>query len=153
LRRGKKRKEELAELPTTEEDKNGDRKEELSNLDKKNPALPENVVPAFGDLEEELGLTSEHDLQINGTVNKYSWQDKYWPRKPPYFNRVKTGWDWKKYNQTHCNKDNPLCREISSISFIPTSSIQRKCLNSSWSQHTPMISVSFASLQGLHIKT
>ena len=55
-----------------------------------------------GDLEEELGLNSEILL---GT--KYTWQEKYRPRKPRYFNRVKTGYDWNKYNQTHYDHDNP----------------------------------------------
>lgn len=37
----------------------------------------------------------------------YWWHDKYRPRKPRYFNRVKTGYDWNKYNQTHYDHDNP----------------------------------------------
>merc|ERR1712226_487757 len=36
------------------------------------------------------------------SVNKqYLWADKYRPRKPRYFNRVHTGYEWNKYNQTH----------------------------------------------------
>ena len=31
----------------------------------------------------------------------YTWEDKYRPRKPRYFNRVHTGYEWNKYNQTH----------------------------------------------------
>ena len=27
------------------------------------------------------------------------WHDKYRPRKPKYFNRVHTGYEWNKYNQ------------------------------------------------------
>ncbi|KAI7868629.1 mid region of cactin-domain-containing protein [Spinellus fusiger] len=37
----------------------------------------------------------------------YMWQDKYRPRKPRYFNRVHTGYEWNKYNQTHYDHDNP----------------------------------------------
>jgi len=37
----------------------------------------------------------------------YWWHDKFRPRKPRYFNRVKTGYDWNKYNQTHYDHDNP----------------------------------------------
>lgn len=31
----------------------------------------------------------------------YTWEDKYRPRKPRYFNKVHTGYEWNKYNQTH----------------------------------------------------
>ena len=37
----------------------------------------------------------------------YWWHDKYRPRCPKYFNRVHTGYDWNKYNQTHYDGDNP----------------------------------------------
>ena len=35
------------------------------------------------------------------------WHEKYKPRKPKYFNRVHTGYEWNKYNQTHYDHDNP----------------------------------------------
>ena len=38
---------------------------------------------------------------------RYEWEDKYKPRKPRFFNRVKTGFEWNKYNQTHYDHDNP----------------------------------------------
>eukprot|EP00658_Telonema_sp_P-2_P016397 TRINITY_DN16361_c0_g1_i1.p1 TRINITY_DN16361_c0_g1~~TRINITY_DN16361_c0_g1_i1.p1 ORF type:complete len:467 (-),score=81.17 TRINITY_DN16361_c0_g1_i1:251-1651(-) len=37
----------------------------------------------------------------------YTWHEKYQPRKPRYFNRVHTGFEWNKYNQTHYDHDNP----------------------------------------------
>ena len=37
----------------------------------------------------------------------YWWHDKFRPRKPKYFNRVHTGYEWNKYNQTHYDHDNP----------------------------------------------
>ena len=37
----------------------------------------------------------------------YWWHEKYRPRKPKYFNRVHTGYEWNKYNQTHYDHDNP----------------------------------------------
>nr|KAJ3420997.1 hypothetical protein HK105_004747 [Polyrhizophydium stewartii] len=40
-------------------------------------------------------------------ATSYLWQDKYRPRKPRYFNRVHTGFEWNKYNQTHYDSDNP----------------------------------------------
>jgi hypothetical protein len=66
-----------------------------------------------GDLEEELGLSAEFDL----AGKSYSWQDKYRPRKPRYFNRVKTGYDWNKYNQTHYDKDNPPPKIVQGYKF------------------------------------
>ncbi|CAH7681131.1 cactus-binding C-terminus of cactin protein-domain-containing protein [Phakopsora pachyrhizi] len=37
----------------------------------------------------------------------YNWEDKYRPCKPRYFNKVHTGYEWNKYNQTHYDTDNP----------------------------------------------
>ena len=48
--------------------------------------------------EEEEAFNLEEDIQ-NRT--SYNWEDKYRPRKPRYFNRVHTGYEWNKYNQTH----------------------------------------------------
>ena len=67
----------------------------------------------MGDLEEELGLADE---VASGAVT-YSWQDKYRPRKPRFFNRVKTGYDWNKYNQTHYDKDNPPPKVVQGYKF------------------------------------
>lgn len=77
------------------------------------PWVPDNVSPEFGDLEEELGLSGEVDLQ----VQNYQWQDRYRPRKPRYFNRVKSGYDWSKYNQTHYDKDNPPPKVVQGYKF------------------------------------
>jgi len=71
------------------------------------------VAKGLGDLEEELGLTDE--VRVKGQV--YWWQDKYRPRKPRYFNRVKTGYDWNKYNQTHYDHDNPPPKTVQGYKF------------------------------------
>ena len=42
-----------------------------------------------------------------GAVKVAAWHDKYTPRRPKYFNRVRTGYEWNKYNSTHYDKDNP----------------------------------------------
>eukprot|EP00529_Nitzschia_sp_RCC80_P016946 CAMPEP_0113523076 /NCGR_PEP_ID=MMETSP0014_2-20120614/45521_1 /TAXON_ID=2857 /ORGANISM="Nitzschia sp." /LENGTH=653 /DNA_ID=CAMNT_0000421159 /DNA_START=9 /DNA_END=1966 /DNA_ORIENTATION=+ /assembly_acc=CAM_ASM_000159 len=67
--------------------------------------VPKNVSADFGNLDEELGLTDEVALSTGG--KSYAWQERYAPRKPRYFNRVRTGFDWNKYNQTHYDSDNP----------------------------------------------
>lgn len=46
-----------------------------------------------------------------------SWQDKYRPRKPRYFNRVKTGYDWNKYNQMHYDHSNPPPKTVQGYKF------------------------------------
>jgi hypothetical protein len=76
--------------------------------------VPKNVAADFGNLEEELGLTNEVDLAAG---NGYSWQDTYRPRKPRYFNRVKTGYDWNKYNQTHYDHDTPPPKTVQGYKF------------------------------------
>uniref|UniRef100_A0A1I7XX41 Splicing factor Cactin n=1 Tax=Steinernema glaseri TaxID=37863 RepID=A0A1I7XX41_9BILA len=45
------------------------------------------------------------------------WSDKYRPRKPRYFNRVHTGFDWNKYNQTHYDIDNPPPKIVQGYRF------------------------------------
>lgn len=51
------------------------------------------------ELDEEEELFNLEENIANPT--SYNWEDKYRPRKPRYFNRVHTGYEWNKYNQTH----------------------------------------------------
>eukprot|EP00536_Pseudo-nitzschia_multiseries_P015745 jgi/Psemu1/312397/fgenesh1_kg.943_\ len=76
--------------------------------------IPKNVDENFGNLEEELGLSDEVALANGGA---YSWQDRYAPRKPRYFNRIKTGFDWNKYNQTHYDTENPPPKIVQGYKF------------------------------------
>ncbi len=50
-------------------------------------------------MDEEEELFNLEENIVNPT--SYNWEDKYRPRKPRYFNRVHTGYEWNKYNQTH----------------------------------------------------
>ena len=45
------------------------------------------------------------------------WHDRYKPRKPKYFNRVHTGYEWNKYNQTHYDHDNPPPKMVQGYKF------------------------------------
>lgn len=45
------------------------------------------------------------------------WADKFRPQKPKYFNRVHTGFDWNKYNQTHYDLDNPPPKIVQGYRF------------------------------------
>ncbi|CAG8528762.1 14940_t:CDS:2 [Acaulospora morrowiae] len=85
---------------------------------------------AIFNIEEELAKTT------------YLWQDKYRPRKPRYFNRVHTGYEWNKYNQTHYDSDNPPPKVVQGYKFnifypdlidktkAPTYKIERESGNS-----------------------
>ena len=57
------------------------------------------------ELDEEEELFNLEENIAHPTT--YNWEDKYRPRKPRYFNRVHTGYEWNKYNQTHYDTDNP----------------------------------------------
>ncbi|GAA6061043.1 hypothetical protein JCM10212_004617 [Sporobolomyces blumeae] len=64
------------------------------------------------DDEEEL-----FNLEVETGGQGYSWEDKYRPRKPRYFNKVHTGYEWNKYNQTHYDSDNPPPKVVQGYKF------------------------------------
>ncbi|GAA5940261.1 uncharacterized protein JCM15063_002582 [Sporobolomyces koalae] len=64
------------------------------------------------DAEEEL-----FNLEIEMSKTAYTWEDKYRPRKPRYFNKVHTGYEWNKYNQTHYDSDNPPPKVVQGYKF------------------------------------
>jgi hypothetical protein len=55
--------------------------------------------------------------EVNLESQVYWWHDKYRPRKPKYFNRVHTGYEWNKYNQTHYDHDNPPPKIVQGYKF------------------------------------
>lgn len=65
--------------------------------------------------------TQESLSQKGGPLSKhassYYWYDRYRPRKPRYLNRVHTGYEWNKYNQTHYDSDNPPPKVIQGYKF------------------------------------
>ncbi|KAJ2657966.1 hypothetical protein IW148_004924 [Coemansia sp. RSA 1199] len=72
----------------------------------------------------EAEMRKEHDpsesmfsVEASVGARKYAWQDKHRPRKPRYFNRVHTGYEWNKYNQTHYDKDNPPPKVVQGYKF------------------------------------
>ncbi|KAL7455473.1 hypothetical protein ACHAWC_007024 [Mediolabrus comicus] len=101
---------------TVEDDVKDSSPKKLSAAEMAAP-LPMGVEADFGDIEEELGLDDEIDLN-NGNLNsQYAMQDKFRPRKPRYFNRVKTGYDWNAYNKTHYDHDNPPPKIVQGYKF------------------------------------
>ncbi|KAI8615611.1 cactus-binding C-terminus of cactin protein-domain-containing protein [Chytriomyces sp. MP71] len=65
--------------------------------------------------EDEEAFMEEARAAVDKTT--YLWQDKYRPRKPRYFNRVHTGYEWNKYNQTHYDSDNPPPKVVQGYKF------------------------------------
>ena len=70
------------------------------------------VARGLGDNEEIF--TAEEEVE---TPNKSKWAATYRPRKPKYFNRFQTGYEWNKYNQTHYDHDNPPPKIIQGYKF------------------------------------
>ncbi len=70
---------------------------------------------AMGDLTESGDVPFGGEVAVNSQV--YWWHEKYRPRKPKYFNRVHTGYDWNKYNKTHYDGDNPPPKTVQGYKF------------------------------------
>lgn len=68
---------------------------------------------AFAD---EVEATPKNDA-TNQASQKYAWNYKYRPRKPRYFNRVHTSYEWTKYNRTHYDHDNPPPKTVRGYRF------------------------------------
>lgn len=70
--------------------------------------------------EAQKGMDSDEvQFSVETAVDQqvYLWSDKYRPRKPRYFNRVHTGFEWNKYNQTHYDMDNPPPKIVQGYKF------------------------------------
>mmetsp|Transcript_31730 Transcript_31730/g.79868 ORF Transcript_31730/g.79868 Transcript_31730/m.79868 type:complete len:508 (+) Transcript_31730:2-1525(+) len=66
-----------------------------------------------GMADDEIAFGGEVDID----QQVYTWHDKYRPRKPRFFNRVHTGYEWNKYNQTHYDHDNPPPKIVQGYKF------------------------------------
>ncbi|PVD20121.1 hypothetical protein C0Q70_20615 [Pomacea canaliculata] len=98
--------------------------------DAKKLALARSQVCATGrvrlDVETEFekaareGMNDdEAQFSVEMTIEPqaFIWSDKYRPRKPRFFNRVHTGFEWNKYNQTHYDIDNPPPKIVQGYKF------------------------------------
>ncbi|KAK1389566.1 Cactin [Heracleum sosnowskyi] len=74
------------------------------------------AMKAMGDMVEGDAVFGNND-EVNLDSQVYWWHDKYRPRKPKYFNRVHTGYEWNKYNQTHYDHDNPPPKIVQGYKF------------------------------------
>ncbi|KAK3096381.1 hypothetical protein LTR53_019294, partial [Teratosphaeriaceae sp. CCFEE 6253] len=59
-------------------------------------------------------LTTEEPIT---TLHLSTWSGQHRPRKPRYFARVITGYEWNKYNQTHYDADNPPPKVVQGYKF------------------------------------
>ncbi|PIA54876.1 hypothetical protein AQUCO_00901049v1 [Aquilegia coerulea] len=74
------------------------------------------AMKAMGAMEEGDAIFGS-GAEVNLDSQVYWWHDKYRPRKPKYFNRVHTGYEWNKYNQTHYDHDNPPPKIVQGYKF------------------------------------
>ncbi|OAY42808.1 cactin [Manihot esculenta] len=74
------------------------------------------AIKAMGTMEEGDAVFGS-GAEVNLDSQVYWWHDKYRPRKPKYFNRVHTGYEWNKYNQTHYDHDNPPPKIVQGYKF------------------------------------
>jgi hypothetical protein len=70
-----------------------------------------------GMLQNEERFADEVQVTRRSSSEAYAWNDKYRPRKPKFFNRVHTGYDWNKYNRTHYDHDNPPPKTVQGYKF------------------------------------
>lgn len=107
-------------LITTEEDEQNlenlrnsvlPKEEEEDGYSKEEIAMRKEAVKGMDTDEAKFSVEAKIDSQV------YLWSDKYRPRKPRYFNRVHTGFEWNKYNQTHYDMDNPPPKIVQGYKF------------------------------------
>ncbi|XP_071794813.1 splicing factor Cactin-like isoform X2 [Asterias amurensis] len=80
----------------------------------------ENTVESEFIKKAREGMNSEEAtfaVEVDVQNKPYLWSDKYRPRKPRFFNRVHTGFEWNKYNQTHYDMDNPPPKVVQGYKF------------------------------------
>lgn len=85
----------------------------ISNLSTAEQAFEREARKGMG--KDECLFSVEETIKQDKSV--LSWADKYRPRKPRYFNRVHTGFEWNKYNQTHYDIDNPPPKIVQGYKF------------------------------------
>ncbi|XP_048532180.1 cactin-like [Triticum urartu] len=91
-------------------------KEVMTAKAKKPDELELKAMKAMGAMEEGDAVFGS-GAEVNLDSQVYWWHDKYRPRKPKYFNRVHTGYEWNKYNQTHYDHDNPPPKIVQGYKF------------------------------------
>jgi len=78
-------------------------------------ALAVKMMSGQEDAGGDLDMTGRSEVALASQV--YWWHDKYKPRKPKYFNRVHTGFEWTKYNKAHYDSDNMPPKVVQGYKF------------------------------------
>jgi hypothetical protein len=99
-------------------------------IDEAGRTLPTGFYESSLDAAAEVGLTSisaqsGEAQQAGGSSSSSSFSsfsaaellEKYRPRKPRFFNRVKSGYDWNRYNSAHYDRDNPPPKTVQGYKF------------------------------------
>ncbi|CAD5121495.1 unnamed protein product [Dimorphilus gyrociliatus] len=103
-----------------------DEEEDYRNLLKARMRLQTTGSTALTEAEREFekkaregmdGAEAIFGVEYALTKQSAAWNDKYRPRKPRFFNRVHTGFEWNKYNQTHYDMDNPPPKVVQGYKF------------------------------------
>jgi len=97
------------------------RSREIMDRSKDDEFVARERAKGMGDMETGFNARGVAGDEIHGEIDlpqkHYEWEDKYKPRKPRFFNRVKTGFEWNKYNQTHYDHDNPPPKIVQGYKF------------------------------------
>ncbi|KAJ1454766.1 cactus-binding C-terminus of cactin protein-domain-containing protein [Pelagophyceae sp. CCMP2097] len=70
--------------------------------------------------EADRGTAEDEEVMVASAeveVARPAWADKYEPRKPRYLNRIRTGYEWNKYNQTHYTHEEPPPKIVQGYKF------------------------------------
>ncbi|OMJ26795.1 Cactin, partial [Smittium culicis] len=68
-------------------------------------------------LKKRLQILKFEFITKKSNQNSSDSNQELSPRKPRYFNRVHTGYEWNKYNQTHYDFDNPPPKVVMGYKF------------------------------------
>eukprot|EP00878_Enallax_costatus_P024071 GHUV01025659.1.p1 GENE.GHUV01025659.1~~GHUV01025659.1.p1 ORF type:complete len:639 (+),score=216.86 GHUV01025659.1:228-2144(+) len=82
-------------------------------LDDQTRRFREQALKAMGVDEGDRNFGCEVPIEAQA----YWWHNRYAPRKPRYFNRIHTGYEWNKYNQTHYDTENPPPKVVQGYKF------------------------------------
>ncbi|SIO73322.1 Cactus-binding C-terminus of cactin protein [Babesia microti strain RI] len=67
--------------------------------------------------KEKQQMEKDEQIMHDCVEERTNEHDRFSLRKPRFFNRVKTGYDWTKYNQMHYDEDNPPPRLVQGYKF------------------------------------
>ncbi|MFH4974098.1 hypothetical protein AB6A40_000807 [Gnathostoma spinigerum] len=103
-----------------------DEKEDIKRRNKMKMDVSDQGKDKLSAVEKEMEAFAKRGMNSDEAVfsveapveaQTFLWSEKYRPRKPRYFNRVHTGFEWNKYNQTHYDMDNPPPKIVQGYRF------------------------------------